>query len=60
MSKGKIIVLILSLLALPIGFYLQFWMISQLNADRLIWFLFWTYIPLSVIIQIIAKVIEDN
>jgi len=60
MKTSKIIAAILGLLVLPIGFYLQYWMISQLNADRLIWFLFWMYVPIVVIVTVIAKLIEDN
>lgn len=60
MKTSKIIAVILGLLVLPIGFYLTYWMISQLNADRLIWFLFWIYVPVIIIVTIITKLIEDN
>lgn len=59
MKTSKIICGIVGLLILPIGFYLQFWIISQLNADRLIWFLYWIHIPAMIIIMFIQKLIED-
>ena len=39
----------------PIWFYLLYWMLSQLNPDRLVWFLYWAYVPISVIAQILIK-----
>ena len=60
MKTSKIIAAIIGTLALPIYFYLLYWIISQLNPDRLIWFLFWIYVPVIIIIQIINKFIEDN
>lgn len=59
MNKGKIISLILSLIYLPIGLYITYWILTQLNPDRFIWFLFIIEIPLIFIISIINKVIED-
>ena len=59
MNKGKIISLILSLIYLPIGLYITYWILTQLNPDRFIWFLFIIEIPLIFLIAIINKVIED-
>jgi len=56
MTKSKIISTILSLMALPVSFYITYWIISQLDADRLIWFLFWIYVPLVIIVIIISKI----
>ena len=60
MKTSKIIAAIIGTLTLPVYFYLLYWIISQLNPDRLIWFLFWMYVPIIIIIQIINKFIEDN
>lgn len=60
MKTSKIIAAILGLLTLPIGFYLQYWMISQLDADRLIWFLFWIYWPVIIVVMTVTKLIEDK
>ena len=61
MKKSKIVMGIVGIvLVLPISLYLQFWIISQLNADRLIWFLYWIYVPAIFLVGIIQKFIEDN
>lgn len=61
MKTSRLISGILTIfILLPISFYLQFWVISQLHADRLIWFLFWTYIPLTIFVTVVIKFIEDS
>ena len=57
MEKTKqILAAILSLLIeLPIWFYMIYWILSQLNPDRLIWFLFWIYVPVSMISTFLIK-----
>ncbi len=58
MNKKTIVTIILALLIeLPILIYLMYWIISQLNPDRLIWFLFWIYIPVLIITTILTKII---
>lgn len=51
------IILYLCVLA-PIHYYLYYWILSQLNPDRLIWFLFIIYVPVVIIANIISKVSE--
>ncbi len=60
MKKSKIISAILGLIGVSIGLYLTYWIISQLNADRLIWFLFIIYVPIVIIVSIIQKLVEDE
>lgn len=60
MENNKIIVGIMSFICLPIWYYLIYWILSQLNPDRLIWFLYWTYVPLMIIVQLISKFIEED
>ncbi len=60
MKKSKIISAILGLLAIPISLYITYWILLQLNPDRLIWFLFIIYIPLIFIVALIQKLIEDD
>ncbi len=60
MKKSKIISAIVGLLAIPIGIYLTYWMLSQLNPDRLVWFLFWIYVPMIIFVAFIQKIIEDK
>ena len=60
MKTSKIVELTGSLIMLPISFYIIFWLISQNNPDRLIWFLFWIYVPIALIVVIISKAVEDD
>lgn len=59
MKTSKKLAGVFSLLSLPIGLYLTFWMLSQLNPDRLVWFLYWINVPLIIIIILISKMVED-
>ena len=60
-NKYKTISLILSLfISLPIWFYLMYTVISYANPDRFVWFLFWIYLPISILGTIIAKVAEGD
>lgn len=60
MKTSKKIAVILSLVYLPIGLYITFWILSQLNPDRLVWFLYWINVPVVIIITIISKMVEDG
>ena len=42
-------------ITLPIWFYLMHFTLSQLNADRLVWFLYWIYVPVTILIEILIK-----
>lgn len=44
----------------PMWFYLLYWILSQLNPDRLVWFLYWMYVPITVIAQILIKFGTDD
>lgn len=61
MNKWKIFSLILGLTTyLPIGFYLMYKVLKFVEATELMWFLFWIYVPVTIIISIITKVVEDD
>jgi len=56
MNKAEMIGGILGIfVTMPIWFYLLYWILSQLNPDRLIWFLYWGYVPISVIVQVLIE-----
>ncbi len=57
MKKG--ILLILSLICLPISFYLSYKTYTMIGATELMWFLYWINMPVIIIVQIISKLIED-
>jgi hypothetical protein len=58
-KTGTAIVLAL-FLELPILFYLVYWILKQLNPDRLVWFLFIIYIPVTIITSVLAKLINEG
>jgi len=61
MNKKTIIAIILTLfIELPIWLYLIYWILSQLNPDRLVWFLFIIYIPTIIITSILSKIIAGE
>ena len=61
MNKKTIIAIILALfIEFPIWFYLVYWILSQLNPDRLIWFLFWVYVPTLIITAILGRIIGEK
>jgi hypothetical protein len=43
------------LLTLPIWFYLLYKILVAVNATDLMWFLYWVYVPFSLIIHIAAQ-----
>ena len=58
MNKKTITTLVLGIfIELPIQAYLVYWVLSQLSPDRLIWFLFWCYVPVLFICSILARII---
>ena len=42
----------------PIWFYLMYQILVRVNATELMFFLFWIYVPVSIIVQIISKITE--
>lgn len=44
----------------PMYFFVVYHLISHSNPDRLVWFIFWAYIPILIIGQILAKVAESK
>ncbi len=60
MKTSKKVSVIIGLLTIPISLYLTYWILSQLNPDRLIWFLYWIWVPMIIIVTIIQKIVEDE
>lgn len=61
-NKALIVGLILIALFVefPIYFYLCYWLISHSNPDRLVWLLFWVYVPLSILLNVVWKIITEK
>jgi len=46
-------------LGLPMWFYLLYKILEAVNASDLMWFIFWCYIPVTVIISIAGRIAES-
>lgn len=44
---------------LPIWYYLLYKILVLVNATEVMFFLFWVYLPVSLFINLIAKLTED-
>ena len=61
MKEAKLITGMLGVfLALPIWFYLLYRVLDSVNADSLMWFLYWVYIPINLLVAIIGKLVEEK
>jgi len=48
-----------ALLGLPMWFYLLYKILEAVNASDLMWFIYWCYIPVSIIISVIGRIAES-
>ena len=61
MKSMAVIALLLSLcIVLPIWFYLLHVILTAISADSLAWFLYWAYLPITVIVTVIGKILEST
>jgi hypothetical protein len=61
MKKSTIVAIILALFVeLPIWFFLIYFILSRLSPDRLVWFLFWVYVPVVILNSILAKIAGEK
>ena len=57
MKKAKTFAAVATtLITLPIWFFLLYTMLAAINADRLTWFLFWIYVPLSIVVRVLSDI----
>lgn len=57
--KTKAITGILGLFVImPIWFYLLYIMLSGVDAGSVAWFLYWVYLPVSLLVNILTKLAE--
>ena len=47
-------------ITLPIWFYLVYTMLCAIHPDRLIWFLFWIYVPVHLLVAILSAIVTAN
>lgn len=45
--------------SVPIWFYLLYRVLEAVRADNLMWFLYFVYLPVSLFVQIVAKLMES-
>jgi len=46
-------------LLLPIKFFLYYSILSGIHADRLVWVLFYCYVPLSTVVEILLAIVRQ-
>lgn len=44
---------------MPIWFYLLYKVLQGVSATDLMWFLYWVYVPFTIIVQIALKLAEE-
>jgi len=61
MNAAKTISGILTVfITLPIWYYLFYKILGLVNATELMWFLYWIYLPVGVLVQIINKAVKSE
>jgi hypothetical protein len=48
------------LLTLPVWFFLLYSLLTAIHPDRLVWFMFWLYIPLRFSLEILAAIVQAS
>lgn len=61
MKRLKVIATLLGIcVTLPIWFYLMYHVLERVHATELMWFLFWVYMPFTMLISIVSKLVEGE
>ena len=48
------------LVTIPIWYYLLYKILQSIGATELMWFLFWIYVPVGILISVLAKIAEND
>lgn len=48
------------LVSTPIWYYLVYQILMRVNASELMWFLFWIYVPASILVQVLARMADKD
>ena len=56
----KTVSILLALMSLPIGMYIQYSVLQSIHADRLLMFLFWANWPLIILVTIIDRALRKE
>jgi hypothetical protein len=44
---------------LPIWFFLMYRVLDAVHAGELTWFMYWVYVPATILVQLLSKLAED-
>lgn len=55
-----VITFISILLSMSIWFYLLYYLLSSVNASDLAWFLYWCYVPVSIIVESLIQLAKED
>lgn len=55
---GCSLALLATFVTQPIWFYLLYQVLVRVEASDLMWFLYWVYLPASIIVSVVAKFTE--
>lgn len=59
MKTTKAVTGILTLFVhIPIWYYLVYHILVSIHASELMWFLFWVYMPVGILVNVLQKIIE--
>ena len=58
--KRAIVITVELFLTLPIWFYLNYKILEIVEATELMWFLYWIYVPATVVVRTITKAVEEG
>lgn len=57
----KAVIGILSVfIIMPIWFFLLYRILEAVNANELMWFLYYVYVPVSLLVGTLTKVVKEN
>ena len=59
-DEMKATFVVASTLVLFLWYYVLYTILVAIHPDRLIWFLFWVYIPLGVLVKILDELVEKE
>lgn len=57
---SKLVGILSVFIALPIWFFLLYRILDAVNATELMWFLYWIYVPASIVLGVVAKLAEGK
>ena len=61
MKALKAIYAILGLsVVMPIWYYLLYKVLQGVNATEVMWFLYWIYLPVGILVQVLTKIAEAS